>query len=97
MATTHPMIIKVVAKHLLNHGCKVIVGDSRGGTYTKVALKSLYKICGIESVCEELNIELNYDILEVKVNNLNGKLGVQNAQYHFKMPKVVDFTDALVY
>lgn len=62
MATTHPMVLKVVAKHLLNHGCKVIVGDSPGGPYTKSALKSIYKTCGIESVCEELNIELNYDI-----------------------------------
>ncbi len=35
MATTHPMVLKVVAKHLLNHGCKVIVGDSPGGPYTK--------------------------------------------------------------
>ena len=74
MATTHPMVLKVVAKHLLNHGCKVIVGDSPGGPYTKSALKSIYKTCGIESVCEELDIELNYDISEVKVNNPNGKL-----------------------
>ena len=138
MATTHPMVLKVVAKHLLNHGCKVIVGDSPVGPYTKAALKSIYKTCGIESVCEELDIELNYDISEVKVNNPNGKLlkyltviepitkvdhvinlcklkthamatftggvknlfgvipGVQKAQYHFKMPEVVDFTDALV-
>ena len=70
MATTHPMVLKVVAKHLLNHGCKVIVGDSPGGPYTKSALKSIYKTCGIESVCEELNIELNYDISEVKVNGV---------------------------
>ena len=35
MATTHPMVLKVVAKHLLNHGCKVIVGDSPGGHIQK--------------------------------------------------------------
>ena len=56
------MVLKVVAKYLLNHGYKAIVGDSTGGTYTKATLKSLYKICGIEIVCEELYIELNYDI-----------------------------------
>ena len=138
MATTHPMVLKVVAKYLLNHGCKVIVGDSPGGPYTKQLLKSLYKTCGIEEVCKELNIELNYDISETKVNHPQGKIlkyltviepitkvdhvvnlcklkthamatftggvknlfgvipGVQKAQYHFKMPEVVDFTDALV-
>ena len=138
MATTHPMVLKVVAKHLLNHGCKVIVGDSPGGPYTKSILKALYKTCGIEEVCNELDIELNYDISEIKVNHPQGKIlkyitviepitkvdhvinlcklkthamatftggvknlfgvipGVQKAQYHFKMPEVVDFTDALV-
>ena len=31
------------------------------------------------------------------VKNLFGVIpGVQKAQYHFKMPEVVDFTDALV-
>ena len=138
VATTHPMVLKVIAEKLLELGCKVIVGDSPGGPYTKSSLKGVYKTCGIEEVCEELGIELNYDISEVKVENLNGKIlkymtvikpivdadhvinicklkthamatftggvknlfgvipGVSKAEYHFKMPKVVDFTEALV-
>lgn len=74
MATTHPMILKVVAEYLLELGCKVIVGDSPGGPYTKSSLKGVYKACGIEKVCEELNIELNYDISEIKVENNNAKI-----------------------
>lgn len=138
VATTHPMVLKVVAEKLLQLNCKIIVGDSPGGPYTKATLKSLYKTCGIEQVCEELNIELNYDTSETKVNNPDGKIlkyltviepitkvdhiinlcklkthamatftggvknlfgvipGVKKAEYHFKMPEVVDFTDALV-
>lgn len=138
VATTHPMVLKVIAEKLLELGCKVIVGDSPGGPYTKSSLKGVYKTCGIEEVCEELGIELNYDTSEVKVENPNGKIlkymtvikpivdadhvinicklkthamatftggvknlfgvipGVSKAEYHFKMPEVVDFTEALV-
>ena len=138
VATTHPMVLKVIAKKLLELGCKVIVGDSPGGTYTKSSLKGIYKTCGIEEVCNELNIELNYDTSELKVENPNGKIlkymtvikpivevnhvvnicklkthamatftggvknlfgvipGVKKAEYHFKMPEVIDFTEALV-
>lgn len=138
VATTHPIVLKVIAEKLLELGCKVIVGDSPGGPYTKLSLKGVYKTCGIEEVCEELGIELNYDTSEVKVENPNGKIlkymtvikpivdvdhvinicklkthamatftggvknlfgvipGVSKAEYHFKMPKVDDFTEALV-
>ena len=138
MATTHPMVLRVVAEKLLDLGCRVIVGDSPGGPYTKSSLKGVYKACGIEEVCEELNIELNYDTSEVKVENPHGKIlkymtviktiveadhvinicklkthamatftggvknlfgvipGVKKAEYHFKMPEVKDFTEALV-
>lgn len=138
MATTHPMILKVIAEQLLKLACKVIVGDSPGGPYTKSSLKGVYKTCGIEKVCEELNMELNYDTSEVKVENSKGKIlkymtvikpivevdhvinicklkthamatftggvknlfgiipGVKKAEYHFKMPEVKDFTEALV-
>lgn len=138
VATTHPMVLKVVAEKLLELGCKVIVGDSPGGPYTKTSLKGVYKTCGIEEVCNEMNIDLNYDTSEIKVENPNGKIlkymtiikpivdadyiinlcklkthvmatftggvknlfgvipGVSKAEYHFKMPEVADFTEALV-
>ena len=74
MATTHPIVLKVVSQKLLELGCRVIVGDSPGGPYTKSYLKGVYKTCGIEKICEELNIELNYDTSEIKVENPNGKI-----------------------
>ncbi|MGL5327824.1 MAG: DUF362 domain-containing protein [Peptostreptococcaceae bacterium] len=138
MVTTHPMILRVFAEILLELNCRVIVGDSPGGPYTKSSLRGVYKTCGIEEVCNDLGIELNYDVSEVKVENPNGKIlkfmnvikpitevdyvvnicklkthamatftggvknlfgvipGVSKAEYHFKMPEVTDFTDALV-
>lgn len=138
MATTHPIVLKAVAMKLLELGCKVIVGDSPGGPYTKASLKGIYKTCGIEEICNELNLELNYDTSELKVENPSGKVlkymtvikpivevdhvinlcklkthamatftggvknlfgvipGVSKAEYHFKMPEIRDFTDALV-
>ncbi|MGL5693480.1 MAG: DUF362 domain-containing protein [Peptostreptococcaceae bacterium] len=138
VATTHPMILKVIAEKLLELECKIIVGDSPGGPYTKSSLKGVYKTCGVEKVCSELNIALNYDTSEIKVENKNGRIlkymnvikpivevdhvinicklkthamatftggvknlfgvipGVSKAEYHFKMPEVKDFTEALV-
>lgn len=69
--TTHPMVVKVVCEKLLELNCKVIIADSPGGPYTKSSLKSIYKASGMESVAEELGIELNYDISEEKVENTN--------------------------
>lgn len=138
VATTHPMVLRVVSEKLLELGCRVVVGDSPGGPYTKASLKGVYRTCGIEDICNELKIELNYDTSEKKVENKDGKIlkymtvikpvveadyvinicklkthamatftggvknlfgvipGVSKAEYHFKMPEVVDFTDALV-
>lgn len=136
--TTHPLVLKALAEELLKLDCEVIVGDSPGGPYTERILNGIYKACGIEEIANELNIKLNYDISEAKVENKEGKIlkyltvikpvedvdhvislcklkthvmatytgGVKNlfgvipgmakAEYHFKMPDLKDFTDALV-
>lgn len=72
--TTHPMVLKVLAEHLLKLNCKIIVGDSPGGLYNEKALRAIYKTCGIEAVANELSIELNYNTEEVKVENPKGKI-----------------------
>lgn len=138
VTTTHPIILKVLAEELIKLQCNIIVGDSPGGPYTQSSLKGVYKTCGIEEVCNELGITLNYDTSQIKVENRNGKIlkymniikpitevdhvinvcklkthmmatftggvknlfgvipGVSKAEYHFKMPEIKDFTQALV-
>lgn len=72
--TTHPMVLKVLAEELLKLNCTVIVGDSPGGPYNEKVLRAVYKTCGIQQVADELNIHLNYNTEEIKVDNPNGKL-----------------------
>ena len=136
--TTHPMVVRVIAEELLKIGCHVTIADSPGGPYSESVLKSVYRASGMETVANELKINLNYDISEIKVENKSGKIlrylnvikpiveadyvinvcklkthvlatytgGVKNlfgviagtakAEYHFKMPKIEDFSEELV-
>lgn len=136
--TTHPMVVNIIAEELLKIGCNVTIADSPGGPYNERALKSVYKASGMEGVANELQINLNYDTSEIKVENEKGKIlkylnvikpiveadyiinvcklkthvlatytgGVKNlfgviagtakAEYHLKMPKIEDFSEALV-
>ncbi|WP_195938325.1 DUF362 domain-containing protein [Romboutsia sp. 1001713B170131_170501_G6] len=71
--TTHPMVVKVVCEMLLNLNCKIIIGDSPGGPYTVSSLKSIYKSTGMKDIADELGVELNHDISEIKVENKNAK------------------------
>ena len=71
--TTHPMVVKVVCEKLLEIDCKIIIADSPGGPYTQSSLRSIYRATGMESVANELGVELNYDISEVKVENENAQ------------------------
>lgn len=70
-ATTHPMLIRVVCEELLKLNCKVIIAESPGGPYAKNILKGFYNTCGIIEAVEDLDVELNYDTSETKVQNEN--------------------------
>ena len=69
--TTHPMVVRVVCEKLLELNCKITIADSPGGPYTIASLKGIYKSTGLEEVANDLNIDLNYDISEIKVENKN--------------------------
>ncbi|MDY0236205.1 MAG: DUF362 domain-containing protein [Gudongella sp.] len=69
--TTHPFVIEGVARFLINKGFEVIIGDSPGGPFNAMILKSIYDASGIAQVAERCGCELNYntDIIEVKPPN----------------------------
>ncbi|WP_042274948.1 DUF362 domain-containing protein [[Clostridium] dakarense] len=69
--TTHPMVVKVLCEKLLNLNCEVIIADSPGGPYTQGVLKGIYKSSGMEEVANDLGINLNYDVSDIKVENQN--------------------------
>lgn len=60
-ATTHPILVKVLCKFLIERGAIVTIGDSPGGLFTEGILRSAYKGAGL-SVCEEVGAKLNYDV-----------------------------------
>ena len=58
-ATTHPILVKVLCKLLIERGAIVTIGDSPGGLFTEGILKSAYKGAGL-TICEEVGAKLNY-------------------------------------
>lgn len=76
--TTHPYVVEGVARFLIDRGFDVIIGDSPGGPFNPMILKSIYEASGISKVAQRCKCELNYntDIIEVKpphaklINNL---------------------------
>lgn len=89
--TTHPMLVRVVCEKLLELNCKITIADSPGGPYTISSLKGIYKSTGLEEVANDLGIDLNYDISEVKVENKNA-----NALIYMDIIKPIDEADYVV-
>lgn len=59
--TTHPLIVKSLAKLFQSAGAKVFIGDSPTGVHNPSYLKLVYKKTGMEQVAEETNSKLVYD------------------------------------
>ena len=51
--TTHPAVVRAIAKLCLEAGAKVIIGDSPGGPFTKIFVNGVYKGCGMTDVVDE--------------------------------------------
>lgn len=87
--TTHPLIVRNVVNYFLGLGCKVIIGDSPGGPYTKSMLQSVYKETGMEAVANATGCELNYDTSVINVKITGGKV-LHNVDL-IKIVKDVDY------
>ncbi|MFW5981114.1 MAG: DUF362 domain-containing protein [bacterium] len=61
MVTTHPLLVKVIAKMVKAAGAKPIIGDSPGGPFNKNILERAYQKTGLADIAEELDIDLNYN------------------------------------
>ena len=61
--TTHPAVVAAVARLLVEHGCRVVVGDSPGAgiVYNEANLRRGYSRSGFTAVAEETGATLNYD------------------------------------
>ena len=61
-ATSHPALIRAVARLLRDRGATVIIGDSPGGLFTRAHLKRVYDVTGLSAIEEDgitLNVSFN--------------------------------------
>ncbi len=72
--TTHPYVVEGVARFLIDKGFEVIIGDSPGGPFNPLILKSIYESSGIANVAQRCKCELNYNTDVIEVNPPNAKL-----------------------
>lgn len=66
--TTHPYVVEGVVRFLQSRGHDVIIGDSPGGPFNPMILKSIYEASGMADVARRTGCALNYDtsVIEVK-------------------------------
>ncbi|MFW6026590.1 MAG: DUF362 domain-containing protein [Candidatus Woesearchaeota archaeon] len=90
--TTHPEIVRAVARLVKNQGAIPIIADSPGGPFNNMNLKRAYRISGFEKIAEEENIELNYNTDSRKINFNEGKIkkSFEIADYINKSDKVIN-------
>lgn len=62
--TTHPAVVAAVARLLMEHGCRVVIGDSPGAgiVYSEANLRRAYSRSGFATVAGETGAVLNHDI-----------------------------------
>lgn len=90
--TTHPEIVRAVARLVKNQGAIPIIADSPGGPFNNMNLKRAYRISGFEKIAKEENIELNYNTDSRKINFNEGKIkkSFEIADYINKSDKVIN-------
>jgi uncharacterized protein (DUF362 family)/ferredoxin len=67
--TTHPAVVKAIARLLKTAGREITLGDSPAGPARPGYLKFLYRRTGMEDAARELglNLDMNLDPVEVKI------------------------------
>ncbi len=89
--TTHPELVRAVAKAVRNAGGKPFIGDSPAGTFTKRNLNKAYRRSGLQKIADEEKIPLNFNTGVKKLDILEGK-GLKRSpicEYALKADKVI--------
>lgn len=88
--TTHPVVIRVLTKMLLEKGASVLIGDSPGGLFLPQTLQVLYAGTGMTEA-EALGAHLNKDV-SVKTASFPEALCAKSFQY----TAYLDEADAII-
>lgn len=93
--TTHPLIVKSVARWLSEHGIKQItIGESSGGPYTPEHMKSIYQTCGMHEAepYAKLNMDFGFQSVNAPAGFVNHSFNIINpiveADYIINLPKL---------
>jgi len=89
--TTHPAVVEAVVELVMQAGGRPVLADSPGGPFTKGALTSVYRGCGLTAVAERTGAELNYDTSVATVGHPGGKM-----LKRLDLIKVVQDVDAVI-
>lgn len=80
--TTHPFVIKAVARWLNEHGVtNITLAESSGGLYNAEYMKNVYRVCGMYQL--EPAVTLNMDF---SARTVNCREGFSNHSFHIITP-----------
>lgn len=80
--TTHPLVIKAVARWLKEQGIhNITLAESSGGLYNAEYMKNIYNVCGMKQL--EPDVKLNMDF---SAQTVNCPEGFKNHSFHIITP-----------
>lgn len=80
--TTHPLVIKCVARWLRDHGIKdITLAESSGGLYNAEYMKNIYRTCGVDVLEPELALNMDFSAQTVHCPK-----GYANHTFHIITP-----------
>ena len=80
--TTHPVVIRCVARYLRSHGITdITLAESSGGLYNAEYMKALYKTCGVASLEDVLHLNMDFTARTIPCRE-----GVVNHSFHIITP-----------
>ena len=81
-ATTHPLVIKAVARWLHQQGItRITLAESSGGLYNAEYMKNIYRVCGMYQLQEELTLNMDFSARTVSCPQ-----GYANHSFHLITP-----------
>lgn len=89
--TTHPEVVRAVAKLVNDSGGQAVIGDSWGAPFRVDLLKVGYWRCGYKAIADEGLAELNRDTSSMWAKNSSGRL-----MRGFELCSLVDRVDKII-
>lgn len=81
-ATTHPLVIKSVAKWLVSRGITdITLAESSGGLYNGEYMKNVYRVCGMQELAPLVKLNMDFSAKTVSC-----PAGFQNHSFHIITP-----------